>query len=71
MPSSGKNTLPSLAADSASSGGRNGHSASLRGHYHSKIPEIAQQPLFTLLPVFKDGTGCHHPEPYYLTQNVV
>ena len=76
MPSSGKTHLPSLDVDSAGSGGRSGghnghHSASLRGNYHNKVPDIAQQPLHTLLPIFKEGAGCQHPEPYYITQNVV
>ena len=54
--------LPRLGVDNG------GHSASLRGNYHSKVPEIANQPLNTLLPILKDGTL--HPEPYYITQNV-
>ena len=44
-------------------------SASLRGKYHNKVPEIANQPLNTLLPLLKDNVV--HPEPYYITQNIV
>ena len=60
--------LPSLEYES------NGHhhgptSASLRGAAHNKVPEIANQPLHTLLPILPDGE--EHPEPYYITQNVV
>ena len=44
-------------------------SASLRGKYHSKVPEISNQPLNTLLPILKDGA--EHPQPYYVTPNVV
>ena len=57
--------LPSLGADVA----RPTPSASLRGKYHNKVPEIANQPLNTLLPQLKDDVV--HPEPYYITQNVV
>lgn len=63
--------LPSLDVDFPSGNGvaGNAHSASLRGNYHNKVPEIANQPLHTLLPILKDGRV--HPEPYYITQNVV
>eukprot|EP00093_Oithona_nana_P010159 10159.XXX_239685_238314_1 [CDS] Oithona nana genome sequencing. len=79
MPSSSGSThLPSLEVEGSSSGGTseglNGHpSASLRGKYHNKVPEIAAQPLNTLLPIFPDdNSSCTtHPEPYYITQNVV
>lgn len=59
-------SLPSLDVDSTNGGVP---SASLRGNYHNKVPEIANQPLHTLLPILKDGSL--HPEPYYITQNVV
>ena len=64
MPSSQQ--LPSLDVETARNGG---HSASLRGSYHNKVPEIANQPLNTLLPILKNGE--QHPEPYYITQSVV
>ena len=46
-----------------------GNSASLRGNFHNRVPDISNQPLHTLLPVVKDGWL--PPEPYYITQNVV
>lgn len=58
--------LPSLDVDNRNGGAA---SASLRGHQYNKVPEIANQPLNTLLPVLKSGAV--HPEPYYITQNVV
>lgn len=77
MPSSSGSThLPSLEVEGnvagiAGSEGLNGQpSASLRGKYHNKVPEIAGQPLNTLLPIFPDDSWTH-PEPYYITQNVV
>ena len=39
---------------------------SLRGHHHSKIPDINNQPLNTLLPETRDNI--QHVRPYYLTQ---
>ena len=54
---------------SVSTNGSSGHSASLRGNFHSRVPDIPNQPLHTLLPVVKDGWL--PPEPYYITQNVV
>merc|ERR1712020_96729 len=36
---------------------------------HPKVPEITNQPLNTMLPVLPNGAV--HPEPYYITQNVV
>ena len=72
MPSSGGN-LPSLDIDNGINDGghhgQNGHSASLRGNHHNRVPNIANQPLNTLLPILKDGWN--HPDPYYITQNVV
>ena len=61
--------LPSLDVDSRSGNGPPAGSASLRGQYHNRVPEISNQPLNTLLPILKDGSL--HPEPYYITQNVV
>lgn len=40
----------------------------MRGRHHSKVPDISQQPLNTLLPETKDENP--HPRPYYLTQFV-
>jgi hypothetical protein len=62
-------TTPSLPR--LETGGTNSKtpSASLRGKYHKKVPEISNQPLNTLLPILKDGV--EHPQPYYITQNVV
>ena len=72
--------LPSLSSDngggvngssrnSSVSTNGSGHSESLRGNFHSRVPDISNQPLHTLLPVVKDGWL--PPEPYYITQNVV
>ncbi len=58
--------LPSLGSDPGA-GAR--HSASLRSSHHKKLPEIADRPLNTLLPRMRDGSI--HPEPYYVTINVV
>ena len=83
MPSSGgtNHHLPSLDLESNgingsnSNGlgtghqGQNGRSASLRGQHHSRVPDISNQPLNTLLPILKYGYS--HPDPYYITQNVV
>lgn len=63
--SGGVAKIPSLG-DVDTSG--NAASASLRGNYHNKVPEISGA-LNTLMPVLKDGSL--HPEPYYITQNVV
>ncbi len=67
MPGGSGTHLPSLDVEAPKNGGH--HSASLRGNYHNKVPEIANQPLNTLLPVLKNGEI--HPEPYYITQSVV
>ena len=40
-------------------------SASLRGSHHSKVPDINNQQLNVLLP------REDHPEPYYVTRNIV
>ena len=62
--------LPSLGADQRSSNGEStSTSAWLRGTAHPKVPEIANQPLNTLLPILPNGAV--HPQPYYITQNVV
>ena len=39
---------------------------SLRGATHAKIPDIANQPLNTLLPITRDDVP--HSQPYYITQ---
>ena len=39
---------------------------SLRGANHAKIPDIANQPLNTLLPITRDEVA--HSQPYYITQ---
>ena len=44
-------------------------SPSLRGSKHSKIPDIANQPLNTLLPCNKDDSP--HSHPFYLTRTAV
>ena len=44
-------------------------SPSLRGSKHSKIPDIANQPLNTLLPATKDDSP--HTHPFYLTRAAV
>ena len=44
-------------------------SPSLRGSKHSKIPDIANQPLNTLLPATKDDSP--HSHPFYLTRTAV
>ena len=82
MPSSGGGTasrLQSLDGNGGFNGGGStsggivsngsGNSASLRGNFHNRVPDISNQPLHTLLPVVKDGWL--PPEPYYITQNVV
>ncbi len=64
--------LPSLGSDQGRINGSNGEQQStgwLRGSSHPKVPEITPQPLNTLLPVLKNGAI--HPQPYYITQNVV
>lgn len=66
MPASSQ--LPSLEITDTSQ--ERDTSASLRGNYHSRVPDISQQPLNTLLPMVKDG-DIGHPDPYYITQNVV
>ena len=43
-------------------------SPSLRGRHHSKVPDISNQPLDTLLPETKDDQP--HCRPYYLTKFV-
>merc|ERR1711962_1545689 len=42
---------------------------SLRGANHAKIPDIANQPLNTLLPITRDEVA--HSQPYYITQSTV
>jgi hypothetical protein len=59
--------LPRLSAGAGTSSQT--PSASLRGKFHKKVPEISNQPLNTLLPILKNGA--EHPQPYYITQNVV
>lgn len=44
-------------------------SASIRGQYHNKVPDIANSPLNTALPQLPDNL--QHPKPYFITQNVV
>ena len=67
--SPGGGTTPSLPRLSAGGNASKTPSASLRGKFHKKVPEISNQPLNTLLPILKDGA--EHPQPYYITQNVV
>ena len=43
-------------------------SGSVRGQHYSKVPDISQQPLNTLLPACRDDTP--HCRPYYLTKNI-
>ena len=61
--------LPSLGTDKNGSNGDNPQSAWLRGNAHPKVPEITNQPLNTMLPVLPNAAV--HPQPYYITQNVV
>ena len=62
-------SLPSIrgggSAGRSPGGGASSMSASLRGSHHSKVPDINNQQLNVLLP--KED----HPEPYYVTRNVV
>ena len=63
--------LPSLGTDQNGSNGidNSQNTAWLRGSAHPKVPEITNQPLNTMLPILPNGTV--HPQPYYITQNVV
>ena len=62
--------LPSLGTTGQDPGnGENPPSAWLRGNAHPKVPEITNQPLNTMLPILPNGAK--HPQPYYITQNVV
>jgi len=44
-----------------------GSSGSLRGSRHARVPDISDRPLKTLLPQL----SVDHPEPFYVTQNIV
>lgn len=46
-----------------------GSGSGLRGSHHSRVPDIAARPLNTMLPLMVDGS--EHPEPYFMTPNVV
>ena len=63
--------LPSLGTDQNGSNGidNSQNTAWLRGGAHPKVPEITNQPLNTMLPILPNGAV--HPQPYYITQNVV
>ena len=43
-------------------------SGSVRGQHYSKVPDISQQPLNTLLPACRDSA--QHCRPYYLTKHL-
>ncbi|XP_059092890.1 uncharacterized protein LOC131888121 [Tigriopus californicus] len=62
-------TPPHLPSLDVETNGNGSHSASLRGSHHSRVPEIPNQPLNTLLPQLDNDT--EHPLAYYVTQNVV
>ncbi len=58
-------SLPSLEPRSKNGSASNPSSASLRGGHHRKVPDINGQQPDCLLP------SETHPEPYYVTTNVV
>ena len=63
------NSPPQLPSLGTEQNGNHPQSAWLRGSAHPKVPEITNQPLNTMLPVLPNGAA--HPQPYYITQNVV
>lgn len=63
------NSPPQLPSLGTEQNGNHPQSAWLRGSAHPKVPEITNQPLNTMLPILPNGAA--HPQPYYITQNVV